>query len=73
MKYRVLYLPTGEYIKNGFYDDAEKPMVFDSEESAFQLVVSMSRQVKPPHSGFMEFNGIIFPSLVKHFHLVEDA
>ena len=73
MTYKILYLPTGEYIKNAFYDAQDKACLYDTEEAAFQLIVSMCRQVKPPHAGFMEYNEIIFPSIIKHFHIVEDT
>ena len=71
LKFRILYLPTGEYIKSTFNDYKDKPCEYASEEAAFKLVVSMCRTVKPPHTGFMEYNEIIFPSIVEHFEIVE--
>jgi hypothetical protein len=71
VKYQILYLPTGEYIKNAFYDPKAKPCVYDTEEEAFKTVVSMCRLTQPLHLGFMSYNEIIFPSFYNHFDIVE--
>ena len=75
MKYKILYLPTGEYLKRAldFMDnkDREKPYILDTEEKAELLIATLCRVTKPKHPGFMSYNELIFPSIRAHFHLVK--
>jgi len=32
----------------------------------------MVRTERPPHNGFMDYNNIIFPSIIAHFEIIED-
>ena len=71
-QYNILYLPTGELLRSSYDVNKGTVVSYESEEAAFALVVSLCRKSKPPHAGFMDYNGIIFPSIIKHFHIVED-
>lgn len=69
-QYNILYLPTGELLRSSY--DGNKGTVVSCQSEEAALVVSLCRKSKPPHAGFMDYNGIIFPSIIKHFHIVED-
>ena len=71
--YKILYLPTGDFIRSVYDVDKGLPCLCESEEVAFKLITSMCREVKPQHYGLMAYNDIIFPSIIKHFHIVEDT
>lgn len=48
-----------------------KPCIFDTKMEAYTLLVSMIRPAKPRKDGFMKANEIMFPSIKKHFEIVE--
>ena len=75
MRYKILYLPTGEYIKGAFSFSSlslqEKPYILDTKAQAEHLINSMIRHEKPTEYGFMGYNNIMFPSNAKHFVVIE--
>jgi hypothetical protein len=68
--YKILYLPTGDYIQSIYNGNKDSVFLCESEEAAFNFVVSMCRKTKPHHSGLMAYNGVTH---IAHFHIIEDT
>ncbi len=78
MKYKILYLQTGEYIKTARYSLSDINIqvqyitcFFDTKDQVIRFTNSLIRNTPPKFYGIMGYNNIIFPSITKHFEIVE--
>jgi hypothetical protein len=72
VRYKILYLPLGQRIKNALVTDKKEfDHICDTELEAEKLIWSMIRKDPPQFFGFMAYNEIIFPSIRAHFEIIE--